>query len=269
MLDILALAPRIRQWDGSVRYATELVALLDGSLCGIHVVEPVLAMSGVDSPVLLSDAVAYLQEYIKTAQDAGESFTRWSSDLGVHDSQWRVAQSNLIPALSYASQWHDVLVIGSSQESGISPGELVVSLQIPSIVVPNNVENAQLRCIAVAWKGTMESLRAIRAAFPLLRRAEQVVLIGGKGSQQLNAMNWKPSFEIQGYLKRHEFSITHYPTEIPDDNAGESLLMAAEQVGADLLVMGAYGRTRFSEWVFGGATRYLLQHSRIPLFMRH
>jgi len=34
-------------------------------------------------------------------------------------------------------------------------------------------------------------------------------------------------------------------------------------------VMGAYGRARFSEWIFGGATRHVLEHARLPLFMRH
>ena len=40
-------------------------------------------------------------------------------------------------------------------------------------------------------------------------------------------------------------------------------------VGVDILVMGADGKTRFSEWVFGGATRHVLEQSTIRLFMRH
>jgi len=269
MFDILALAPRIRQWNGAVHYAAELANMLEGSLNGIHVVEPLLTMSGVDSPVLISDAVAYLQEHIKTAQDVAPSFMAWADEMGVGHAQWRATQSNLLPALSYAAHWHDVLVLDSNLESSVATGEIVISSQIPCIIVPDNVESAQLRCIALAWKGTVESIRAIHAAFPLLRHAEKLVLLHAEHSQPLSAMNWKPAFEIHEYLDRHGFSVIEHDTKIPEEGAGESLLKAAEQVGADLLVMGAYGRNRFSEWMFGGATRQVLQHSRIPLFMRH
>ena len=47
------------------------------------------------------------------------------------------------------------------------------------------------------------------------------------------------------------------------------LLDAALGAAANLLVMGAYGRTRFSEWVFGGATRSLLRDAPFPVFLRN
>ena len=53
------------------------------------------------------------------------------------------------------------------------------------------------------------------------------------------------------------------------ERAGEALLEAARDVGADLLVMGAYGRSRFSEWALGGATRHVLTHAQMPVLMRH
>jgi nucleotide-binding universal stress UspA family protein len=33
--------------------------------------------------------------------------------------------------------------------------------------------------------------------------------------------------------------------------------------------MGAYGRTRFSEWVFGGATRQVVAEAELPVLLRH
>ena len=53
------------------------------------------------------------------------------------------------------------------------------------------------------------------------------------------------------------------------EHAGATILAQAERVSADLLVLGAYGRTRFSEWFLGGVTRHVLQHARLPLLMRH
>lgn len=53
------------------------------------------------------------------------------------------------------------------------------------------------------------------------------------------------------------------------DDAGPALMEAAHLQRADLLVMGGYGRSRFSEWMFGGATRHVLGQSSLPLLLRH
>ncbi len=51
--------------------------------------------------------------------------------------------------------------------------------------------------------------------------------------------------------------------------AGAALLREATSIGADLLVMGAYGHSRTRERVFGGATRHVLRHARVPVLMEH
>ncbi|HEY9132866.1 MAG TPA: universal stress protein [Dyella sp.] len=56
---------------------------------------------------------------------------------------------------------------------------------------------------------------------------------------------------------------------IGNDGIGPTLLDAVAENHADLLVMGAWGHSRFNEWVLGGATRYVLQHARLPVLMAH
>jgi len=46
-------------------------------------------------------------------------------------------------------------------------------------------------------------------------------------------------------------------------------LKAAAESGADLIVMGAFGRSRFKEWILGGATRHVLENMTVPVFMAH
>jgi nucleotide-binding universal stress UspA family protein len=53
------------------------------------------------------------------------------------------------------------------------------------------------------------------------------------------------------------------------EDVGPALLEAAQEVAADLLVAGAYGRPRLAEWVLGGVTRHLLRHSTLPMLLRH
>jgi nucleotide-binding universal stress UspA family protein len=50
---------------------------------------------------------------------------------------------------------------------------------------------------------------------------------------------------------------------------GETLLSCAAEFGADLLVMGSYGHRRWREFIFGGASRHVLTHARLPVLMSH
>lgn len=59
------------------------------------------------------------------------------------------------------------------------------------------------------------------------------------------------------------------PTLAEDDKAGVSLVAQAQAMHAQLVVMGAYGHPRLSEWILGGATHHVLRHSPVPLFMAH
>jgi nucleotide-binding universal stress UspA family protein len=56
---------------------------------------------------------------------------------------------------------------------------------------------------------------------------------------------------------------------VADAEAGAAILQSAADGGDDLIVMGAFGRSRFSEWVLGGATRHVLEIMTVPVFMAH
>lgn len=55
---------------------------------------------------------------------------------------------------------------------------------------------------------------------------------------------------------------------IPYD-VGDVLLSRASDLGADMIVIGAYGRSRMREFILGGVTRHLLQHMTVPILMSH
>ena len=79
----------------------------------------------------------------------------------------------------------------------------------------------------------------------------------------------RPRFDPFVYLLRHD--VTAKPTYVHASSAmaGEILLREAENIDADLLVMGAYGRSRLHERLFGGATQRVLQEATIPVLMQH
>jgi nucleotide-binding universal stress UspA family protein len=122
--------------------------------------------------------------------------------------------------------------------------------------------------ILVAWNDSRESARAVAEALPFLARARQVVVAiveerGASEQQHIEA-----GADIGRYLSRHDVSAEIRKIAGWDDTS-DALLNEAKQIGADMLVMGGYGHSRFREWVLGGATRRALKEAAIPVLMAH
>lgn len=149
--------------------------------------------------------------------------------------------------------------------------QTLIESAAPCLVVPANSSRSELVLdrIAVAWNGSIEAMRAIHAALPLLINAQQVVLLVGRQRESYSAIGSSPVFDLDAYLQRHRIAYERRSIDAADRDVSHALLDAAAEARADLLVMGAYGRARFTEWVLGGTTRHALRSSRIPLFMRH
>ena len=78
-----------------------------------------------------------------------------------------------------------------------------------------------------------------------------------------------PTADIAATLARHGVkceAATAYGDHLV---VGDTLLSGLADDGTDLLVMGAYGHSRLSEFVFGGATRHILEHMTVPVLMSH
>ena len=78
-----------------------------------------------------------------------------------------------------------------------------------------------------------------------------------------------PSADICAALARHGVKCEATETVQLHTNIGRTLLRCGLVYGADLLVMGCYGNSRMREYVFGGATDYVLRHMTLPVVMSH
>ncbi len=78
-----------------------------------------------------------------------------------------------------------------------------------------------------------------------------------------------PELDVGAYLEHEGISPALEDIAVPDAEAGTAILGSAADRGADLIVMGAYGHSRFREWILGGATRHVLEHMQVPVFMAH
>lgn len=274
MRDLLAVTDRYRNWGRSLRYAGELAALLDAQLTGMFIVEPIMPFSPGPAPVMTAEMYATNAETARAAEAAGPEFQKFIASTGARQSRWLVGHGSFAASLTRAANWHDLLVVGSGTGSAWGSagtlGQLLLTCDLPCIVVPeSSMRKAALDTVAIAWNGSSEIVRAMHSALPLIRHARQVLLLVGAQKEIFSEVTMSPPFSPEAHLRQHDIAFTTKPLDAGDTDAGAMLLRAAADCNADLLVMGAYGRTRFSEWVLGGATRHVLQHASLPVLMRH
>lgn len=136
------------------------------------------------------------------------------------------------------------------------------------LIPPGGTPPASYDTILVAWKNTREAARALAEAMPFLRRASQVMvaIVEEEGASEQYGVD--PGADIGRYLSRHGVPVEIRPIA-GWVYAGEALLNEAQRTGAQMIVMGGYGHSRFREWVLGGATRHLLTHAGVPVLIAH
>jgi len=136
----------------------------------------------------------------------------------------------------------------------------------PVLVAPGNGEPGLDRGALIAWDGSGEALHALSAALPILNRGARTTLLTLGAPQahdpvgEAALLDWLACY---GVLPERRFA------KAPAGNAGRELLNQAAQCEADLIVMGAYTHSRLRESVFGGTTRFVLEHSEIPVLLAH
>lgn len=122
--------------------------------------------------------------------------------------------------------------------------------------------------VIVAWNEGREALRAVRAALPLLQGADvvHVVVIDPPAH---GAHRSDPGGLVAQYLARHGVRVEIDVLARTLPRVSDVLLRHATDIAADMVVMGAYGHSRFREAILGGATRNMLDQSGIAVFMAH
>jgi nucleotide-binding universal stress UspA family protein len=148
--------------------------------------------------------------------------------------------------------------------------QVVLRSARPSLVLPYAGEFPSLgRHAMVAWDDSREAARALADALPMLRQADSVQVIAwNESSSESDPLLPERLDALQRWLMWQGVSAEcrAEATEVPIDDA---ILSRLSDLGADLLVMGAYGHARWTERVLGGATRGLLASMTVPVLMSH
>jgi nucleotide-binding universal stress UspA family protein len=177
------------------------------------------------------------------------------------------ASNELACLRSHASQ-RDLVVMGRlRQKQGLAQDTLEHIIREsgrPVLAAGRAAPKSLTETIMVCWKDEKSTRTAVAAAAPLLAKARRVLFVSvSKRENGLAAKMAATAREVAG-LDAQVKVIPPNPSGIPD-----TLATAAEECGADLLVMGAYGCSRGREILFGSCTDKLLARTDRPVFLRH
>ena len=197
------------------------------------------------------------------------------SDINWAANALAAQSAGLAQFLAYHTRFSDLAVL--SQPYGDGKGyehEAIVEsalfdARIPVLVVPDESDlKAAPSRIVVAWNESAEALRAIRAALPLLIAADTVnIAVIDPPHHAPNRSD--PGGALSQMLARHGVSAEVSVLAKTMPRVSDVIARHVSDQGADMLVMGAYGHSRFRESILGGATRNMLQQTKTPLLMAH
>lgn len=141
-------------------------------------------------------------------------------------------------------------------DSGVAT--LVVPYAYEKAFTPNN--------IAVAWDGSGPASHAVHASMSMLQSAETVsVVMITHGDEPKHS----DLCDIRHYFERHGVNIHLEIMSNVSGSVSEALLNTVDRLKADMLVMGGYSHSRIAQYLFGGATRSVLNEMKIPVLMTH
>lgn len=226
-------------------------------------------------------AIVLQQEMIDRADEEARALDAKVQDrLGREDIRWSseaaVAQLGALNGLvAIRARFNDMVILpkpfgkGRGQEEEAIVEAALFDGQTPVLVLPDTGPGAKLGGrIVVAWNQSSEALAAVRLAMPLLRKAE-LVDIAVIDPPKHGPERSDPGGPLSQMLARHgvRAEVSVLAKTLP--KVSDILMRHVHDVNADLIVMGAYGHSRFREAILGGATRSMLEQADVPVFMAH
>jgi nucleotide-binding universal stress UspA family protein len=260
--------------DSRIDVAARLAAWHDAHLTGLHVMTPIPFPGYVEIELPRLAREIQAQQLRERAEKARAAFEAGARAAGAAPAEWRAVEGSILETARLHGRYADLVIVGQgididdpTGELAVLPEELVLGIGRPVLVVPRYGAFTLLGDhVLVGWNASREAARAVNDALPLLRRAQRVTVLSVDPADSDRRL---PGADITLHLARHGVNAVASQTFGADIAVGDILLSVAADVGADLIVIGAYGHSRLREMVLGGVTRHLLRHMTVPVLMSH
>ncbi len=278
--DILVFVDESAQNGQRLDLAIELAQRTDAHLIGLAVTSAVL-LPEVSADFFPQDLISRQRQ---AARERGARLRRDFEERTARESisnEWRAVEpltpAAVVEAVALQARYADVVVVGQTDpdnsEMGLArdfPGQLALMSGRPVLAVPYAWRTHPIgKRVLVAWNASREATRALHDALPLLSAAQEVRLLS-LASKGAGPVPDDPSGnDIVAHLVRHGVSARVEHGTLDNTRVGAAILSSAADFGADMVVMGAYGRSRMREIILGGASRSILHGMTLPVLMAH
>jgi nucleotide-binding universal stress UspA family protein len=135
----------------------------------------------------------------------------------------------------------------------------------PVLLCPKTPVTSLGNNVAIAWNGSAESARAIAMCGSIIAEANSVTVLTAEDADNLELS----AEDLILHLLDHGIEATAKAVTSKNSTLGESLLKAAKDSGSDVIIMGAYGRSRGRAMVMGGVTQWIIDHTDCPILLVH
>jgi len=274
---LLVLLDQDPSCEARVDAAVRLAKSFDAHLVGVAPTGVIQMPAVPEVAVSLNELCALAWDTLRDqAETSMQKFRDSCRRAGLTSFEALTEESDKPSAVIRCARCSDLTVLTRATQAPGGPAsrelieQVVLQSARPVLLLPPVVPAGVLgRKVLVAWDDSREASRAVADALPMLRKAEQV-----------HVTTWdEPDTRRLGKLRERLQALRQWLTwqgvaaevdiEVPQSAVSTAIISRAVDLGASLVVMGAYGHARWTERLLGGATRDLLDESPLPLMMSH
>jgi nucleotide-binding universal stress UspA family protein len=252
-----------RSNDARLEIAGQLAKRFDARVIGITAGEfspPLYFTTGEQAQKVLDEGGAAVRNRVAEV----EAEFRAAMQNRAAAIEWRCAEHFPARYIAQQARAADIIVVGEDSSDTLAdpfmqanPSDLVTQTGRPLLVVPDTSSWLDLRSVLIAWKDTPEARRAIADALPMLRQAKDINVVEILEDDVNRPAALSGVNDVVAWLSRHGVvAFEQVPGECGD--AAGQLDRIASEIGAGLVVAGAYGHSRLREWILGGVTKRLI-----------
>ena len=218
-----------------------------------------------------------IEASISGAEERLKSLLEVLQREGGFQAEWRAVDGSASNVVSQHARCVDLCIVGRDHpgdESSVADTfteKLLFVTGRPVLFIPAGIPLETLgRRIVVAWNSSPAATRALNDALPLFERAEKATILTINLEEFIAEHGALPIEQMVAHLKRHDLSVDVVQLQnVGADSFADTLQAKACALGADLLVVGAFGPPRFWQDIVGGVTRDMLSRMRLPILMSH
>ena len=210
------------------------------------------------------------KDFLRITGNGGLPFRELESVAEGAAAGWREIEGRESEVIGAYGRLFDLIVIGRTKAGAAARWRESCETALfesgrPVLLASADAPKTIGKVVVVAWNGSTESARTIAFGMPLLLGAERVEVLSVQG----HMVPGPSGAEMSSHLLRHGISANSRTLVADQRPAGEVILDEAGDLGADLVLKGAFTRSRFRQVVFGGTTQHILDFAMVPVLLAH